>query len=306
MRRRSIVVLLAGCASLAAPAGASAHARSATVALDYKLVLDAGTRAIDGMSVAILDGDRDLRVTAHRPATVTVIGDLGEPMLRIGPAGAWANRASVTAAAEKLVAAGNGWTRLSSHPSYAWHEHRLAPPPYGAGAGNRARFVIPVSVAGRHAAIAGRFVRHTRPALWPWALIAIVLAASAAVAARRRWAVATPLGGVAGAAAVTALAAFSVADAPNGRVAWTQLGLGLFLAAVMFVTLARTRGSRRTAVAGLLGAIAAAVSLGSIGVFRHGVVVSALPAELTRLLVEVALVWGAAAAVTSMRHEGRP
>jgi hypothetical protein len=211
----------------------------------------------------------------------------------------------VTAAAEKLVAAGSGWTRLSSHPSYTWHEHRLAPPPYGTGAGNRARFVVPVSVDGRHAAIAGTFVRHAHPALWPWALVAIVLSASAAVAASRGWAVAIPLGAVAGAAAVTALAAFSVADAPNGHVAWTQLGLGVFLAAVMFVTLARARGSRRTAVAGLLGAIAAAVSLGSVGVFRHGVVVSALPAQVSRLLVEVALVWGAAAAVTSMRHEGR-
>jgi hypothetical protein len=304
MRRSSIVVLLAAL-SLAAPAGASAHARSATVALDYKLVLDAGSRAIRGMSVAILDGDRDLRISARGRSMVTVFGDLGEPMLRIGPAGAWVNRGSVTAAAEKLTAAGRGWKRLSPGATFTWHEHRLAPPPWRQGAGKHARFVIPVAVNGRRDVVAGTFVRHARPALWPWTLLAIVLAGLAFVSTRFGWAVATPLGAVAGAAAVTALAAFSVADAPNGRVAWTQLGLGLFLAAVMFVTLIRSHGSRRAAVSGLLGAIAAAVSLGSIGVFRHGVVISALPAQVSRLLVEIALVWGAAAAVTSIRREGR-
>jgi len=51
MRRGSLVLLL-GLLSLAAPAGASAHARSATVALDYKLVLDPRVNAIGGLEVA--------------------------------------------------------------------------------------------------------------------------------------------------------------------------------------------------------------------------------------------------------------
>jgi len=303
MRRGSLVLLL-GLLSLAAPAGASAHARSATVALDYKLVLDPRVNAIGGLEVAILDGDRDLRLTALHGSTITVLGDLGEPMLRIAPSGTWVNRGSPTALAAKLSTSGRGWARLSSGRSFTWHEHRLAPPPWRAGEA-RARFAAPLLVDGRRIAVSGTFVRHSRPELWPWALVAAGLVSLTVVAVRRGWAVATPLGAVAGAAAVAALVAFSVADAPNGRVAWTQLGLGLFLAAVMFGLLVRSHGARRTAVAGLLGAVAAAVSLGSIGVFRHGVVVSALPATVSRLLVALALVGGAAAAAASLREETR-
>jgi hypothetical protein len=303
MRRGSLVLLL-GLLSLAAPAGASAHARSATVALDYKLVLDVRVDAIGGLDVAILDGDRDLRLTARHGSTITVLGDLGEPMLRIGTTGTQANRSSVSAVAAKIVAAGRGWERVSSDASFTWHEHRLAPPPWRTGV-SRARFVIPVLVDGRRTAVSGTFVRHARPALWPWALVAVGLVSLTVIATRRGWLVATPLAAIAGAAAVSALVAFSVADAPNGRVAWTQLALGLFLAAVIVGLLVRARGVRRTAIAGLLGAIAAAVSLGSLGVFRHGVVVSAFPATLARLLVAVGVVGGVAAAVVSFRPEAR-
>jgi hypothetical protein len=303
MRRGSVPLLLAWL-SLIAPAGASAHARSTTVALDYRLELDARTRSNADLSVGILDGDRDLRLSSRNGSTITVLGDLGEPMLRIGPRGTWVNRASVTAAAEKLTTTGRGWLRLSSGRSVTWHEHRLSPPPWRPGL-PPARFDIPLLVDGKRAAISGTFVHHDRPALWPWAVVAAGLAALTAVAVRLGRPVAIPLGSAAGVAAVSALAAFSVADAPNGRVAWTQLGLGLFLAAVMFFVLVRSHGSRRTAVAGVLGAVAAAVSLGSLGVFRHGVVISALPATVSRLLVEIALVAGAAAAVVSLRAEAR-
>jgi len=81
MRTRIIVLLLVG-VTLAVPAGASAHARSATVALDYRLQLDRSTRSIHSVSVAILDGDRSLRVGA-KGVTVVVRGNLGEPMLCI-------------------------------------------------------------------------------------------------------------------------------------------------------------------------------------------------------------------------------
>src|SRR4051812_13832124 len=84
--RTRIIVLLLVVATLAVPAGASAHARSATVALDYRLKLDRSTRSLPAVSVAILDGDRALRIGV-RGVTVVVRGNLGEPMLRIGPHG---------------------------------------------------------------------------------------------------------------------------------------------------------------------------------------------------------------------------
>ena len=64
MRTRIIVLLLVGF-TLAAPASASAHARTTTVALDYRLNLDRTTRSIPGVSVAIFDGDRALRVSVR-------------------------------------------------------------------------------------------------------------------------------------------------------------------------------------------------------------------------------------------------
>ena len=91
MSKRLVAPFLAF-VTLAVPAGASAHPKAATVALDYRLVLDAATRALPGVSVRILDGDRSLRIGVRRGRLV-VLGDLGEPMLRIGATGTWVNEA---------------------------------------------------------------------------------------------------------------------------------------------------------------------------------------------------------------------
>jgi hypothetical protein len=303
MRTRIIVLLLVGI-TLAAPASASAHARTTTVALDYRLDLDRATRSIPGVSVAILDGDRSLRVGV-RDVTVVLHGDLGEPMLRIGPRGAWVNRASVTAVAERLTQLSHGWARVASGPSYTGHDHRLAPPPYGSRMGAVARFTIPATVDGRPVAISGSFVRYHRPALWPWFLAGVVFAAAVAVALRLHRQLTTGLGTLAGLAALASLIAFAAADAPNGRVAWLQIGLGVGLGLVVCGALVRAREPRRSQLAGLLGAVAAAFSLGSLGVFRHGVVISLLSATASRALLSLALFAGVAAAVTSFLHGGR-
>jgi len=302
--RTGIAVLLCACATLAAPAAASAHARSATVALDYRLVLDRAATSIPGVHVSILDGDRSLRVATAQPPVV-VLGDLGERMLRIERGGVFANRASVTAVAEKLTSPGSGWAKIGGSGSFTWHEHRLAPPPWGSRTGPVARFSIPVLVGGRRALVGGTFVRHARPVLWPWLVAAAIFAAAVAVALRARLGVATPLGAGAALAALCSLVAFSVADAPNGRVAWVQIVLGVLLVAALYAVLIRAPESRRPAVAGVLGAAAAAVSLGSLGVFRHGVVVSALPAAASRAVLELAFLAGVAAAAASLRSEAR-
>ena len=302
MRKRYVAPLLA-CVSLVVPASASAHARSATVALDYRLVLDGSSKRLAGVSVAILDGDRDLRLRVHG-TTVVVRGDLGEPMLRVAPSGTFANRSSVTAVAERLTTSGHGWVRIASGSSFTWHEHRLGPPPYdGSRLGSVARFTIPATVGGKPVTIGGSFVRYGRPSLWPWLLGAAALAAGAMVVVRRwpglRSELATGLGAVAGLAALAGLAAFDAADAPNGRVAWLQIALAVALAAVVYVALVRLRGVRRAHLGGIIGVAAGAVSIGSLSVFRHGVVISLLPGTASRALCVVALAGGAAAAATS-------
>ena len=301
MRTRIVVLLIVGF-TLAAPASASAHARSATVALDYRLVLDRSTRSIHGVSVAILDGDRSVRVRV-RDVTVVVRGDLGEPMLRIAPGGVWVNRASVTAVAERLTHPSHGWGRVGRGPSWTWHEHRLAPPPFGARTGAVASFAIPVTVSGRQLAIGGTFVRYGRPAVWPWLLAGAAFALAVVVAVRQRLRLTTELGTLAGFAALGSLIAFGAADAPNGRVAWLQIVLGVGLAVVVGGVLVRAREPRRSQLAGLLGGVAAVLSLGSLGVFRHGVVVSLLSATASRALLAFALIAGAAAALTSFFDE---
>jgi hypothetical protein len=303
--RTRIIVLLLVVATLAVPAGASAHARSATVALDYRLKLDRSTRSLRAVSVAILDGDRALRIGV-RGVTVVVRGNLGEPMLRIGPHGAFVNRASITAVAERLTKMSHGWARVSPGPSFTWHEHRLAPPPYGGATGPVARFEIPVTIDGRPKTIGGTFVRYARPAIWPWILTSGLFAAAVAVAVRLHRHVTTGLGTTAGLAALGSLIAFSAADAPTGRVAWLQIVLGVGLGIVVCGVLVRSREPRRSQLAGLLGAVAAALSLGSLGAFRHGVVVSLLSATGSRALLALALVAGASAAVTSVASGRRP
>jgi hypothetical protein len=297
---------LAACIVLAIPASASAHARTPTVALDYRLVLDRISQTLPGIDVAILDGDRDIRLDVTR-GDVIVLGDLGEQMLRIGTAGAYANTASPTAAAERLVTPGQGWQRVGGS-SFAWHDHRLSPPPYSSTPGPAGRFAIPALRDGRRIAFRGTFVRTSRPSAWPW-LLGCVAATLALVALlwmrpRRRAALAVATGSVAVAAALTALVTFNAADAPNGRVAWAQIVLGCALGAVGAAGLLRLHGESRTVLAGVLGIAAAVSSIGSLGVYRHGVVVSLLSPALARAVAAIAISAGLAAAATLFVREG--
>jgi hypothetical protein len=58
--------------------------------------------------------------------------------------------------------------------------------------------------------------------------------------------------------------------------------------------------SLRTWSAMIVGVVAAALGLGSLSVFWHGVVVSSLPDDAARLATAVALLGGAAAVVLAL------
>jgi hypothetical protein len=109
---------------------------------------------------------------------------------------------------------------------------------------------------------------------------------------------------VAVAAALTALVTFNAADAPNGRVAWAQIVLGCGLAAVGAAGLIKLHGESRTVLAGVLGIAAAVSSIGSLGVYRHGVVVSLLSPGLARIVAAIAICTGLAAAATLFIRDG--
>ena len=300
---RARLVIVTGLAAVALPAQAAAHGRAPVVALDFRLDIDPAVRAISGVSVRVLDGDRSLQVSVAGGHHVVVRGLLREPVLRIGPDGVWVNAGSPTAAADKLVSKpGSGWVRVSSGSSIAWHDHRLSPPP-ASQPGPAGSFSVPISVDGRAAVIRGTFWRVRSPSVWPWLAGTVVfIAAVAAVAALRRgWrsTLTVGLGTAAGLGALVAITTFAARDAPNGRVAWFQIAAGVVVGAVLAVLLVVFHDRRRVHVAGVIGGIAAVATIGSLPVFWHGVVISALPATSVRLACGLALVGGAAAAALS-------
>ena len=301
VRARFVIV---GClVALALPAHAMAHGRAPAVALDFRLELDPAVRSIPGVSVRVLDGDRSLRLSVAGGHRVVVRGLLREPVLRIGPDGVWVNAGSPTAAADKLISKpGAGWVHVSGGNSIAWHDHRLAPPA-ASQPGPAGSFSVPISVDGRAAVITGTFWRVRSPSVWPWlgGTAALLIAIAAVAALRRGWRsyLTVGLGTAAGLGALVAITTFAARDAPNGRVAWLQIVAGVAVGAVLAVLLVVFHDRRRVHVAGVIGGIAAVATIGSLPVFWHGVVISALPPTPARLACGLALAGGVAAAALS-------
>ena len=297
-----VMVVLA----LLLPANAAAHGRGPVVALDDRLVVGP---PVEGISVRVLDGDRSLEVTVEPGHTVVVRGLLDEPMIRFTDGAVEANRESPTANADRIVTPGTGWKRVARGRSFAWHDHRLSPPAHG-GTGTVGRWSVPLTIDGHPAAIRGTFVGVPGPNILPWLIGAAAFATAIfAVAVRRprsRAALVLVLSVVAAVAALAAITAFAVRDAPTGGVQWFQLAGGATVAIAAGAVLTRTRGTRRTAAAGVIGALAALAMLSSLPIFRHGVVISALPAELARLACAAAVVAGLCAAGLSFLADRPP
>ncbi len=114
---------------------------------------------------------------------------------------------------------------------------------------------------------------------------------------------ATALGVVAGASALAATVAFALRDRPGGGTAWVPIGAALTVAFLLAVPIVCLHGRRRARAAGVAGAVAAAVTIASLPVFWHGVVISALPAAAVRIACGLAFVAGAAAASLSLLRE---
>lgn len=211
------------------------------------------------------------------------------------------NAASPTAAADKLLPSrrpASGWIRLSRARELTWHDHRLAPPP-NLPVGSSAPFALPLTVDGRSAVLRGSFTHVTRPRLWPWllgvAMVVAALAATARAAPGNRGAIAAWAAAVAALAALASSTGFATGESITRPNLWLQVGSAAVLALGAVAVLHLRRQSARTWWAMVIGVIAAALSVGSVEVFWHGVVLSSLPPTLARLAIGAAVVGGIAA-----------
>jgi hypothetical protein len=268
------------------------------VALDYRLAVSPATGRLPGVAVALIDGDRALRVGVAPQHTLTVLGLLGEPMLRFDRDGVWISRRSTTAQSDRLVTSGSGWKRATKGHVYTWHDHRLSPPPLAVGAAAPWRFAARLDE--RRVALTGSFVRVARPTAWPWAVGAAAAALALLAAARRmlarRGVLTTGLAATATLAALVAQTGFVTADELAGTGRWLQVAALAVLAGAAVALLALDRRRRHVWAPMLIGIVAAVICLGSLSVFWHGVVISSLPDWAVRLSTGLAVLAGAGAA----------
>ena len=131
--------MLLGCLaliSLVAPAAASAHLRSGTVAVDYRASIVAPHSA--AYTAQIYQSDRALQMSIRPGHAVTVLGYLGEPMFRLDRSGLWVNVASPTSVVaglmtkrERVVATSPRWRLQRGRRSVIWRDGRVQALPAG-------------------------------------------------------------------------------------------------------------------------------------------------------------------------------
>lgn len=294
-RRRMLVAAVAAlAASLCAPAAASAHLRTGTIAVDYSASVAAPTTA--AYAAEIDQADHALELSASRAHVVTVLGYLGEPMVRLDRDGAWVNAASPTALAVGLlprvaVSSGPGvsWIRHSRAPTVTWRDSRVQQLPAGV---DHSAFAIPMLVDGHATALRGRLVRYPSPMLITWGLLlAGLLGFGIWLVFLRRLEV-TRAAAVAcaalGAVVCPVLALGFALDGDSSPGTWIEGFNEIVFVAVGLALLVRGRDGLRAGAAVGLGLVSLAVGLLDSPVFLHPVVLSLLPGAVTRLLVVVA------------------
>ncbi|GAA2523463.1 hypothetical protein [Pilimelia columellifera] len=125
---------LAGAALALAPAPALAHGDEAPGGSDYTVTVTT-PQPLPGVRVQVIDAGTRLMLTNDSAQTVTVLGDSGEPYLRIRPDGAYENTRSpathrnvtllsAAAPASADPTAAPQWRRVNRDPVARWHDPR--------------------------------------------------------------------------------------------------------------------------------------------------------------------------------------
>ena len=311
-KRLRLVASAAALSALAFPSIADAHSGAPVIAVDYEAKL-ARTVIAAGVTARVIDGNRKLELTVRPPHTAVVGGYGGEPFLRFDGAGVSVNERSLTAVTNRLTLAGAipaldhraqpRWRSISRRHQFAWHDHRLALVPGSmARAGRLGTWWVPVRVDGTALRVQGGLWHSRGPPVVPL-LIVLVAAVGAAVAvavrggSRLRRTTVYVCVVVAGASFLAASSGFSLAHSTPGT--WVGVTLPLVIAAIAVAVFA-LRPESRYAIAAGVGLLIVVESLGQLGVFLHGYVISVFAAPVARGAVGAALLGGVIASIIAL------
>ncbi len=192
MRHLTVLALPLAVLTLAASPAAAHLGRPG-----YTAAVRTVSPTVAGLDVRILGGDDQLSVTNHTTNAITVLGDEGEPYVRLRPDGAVAVNVNApsfyrdggpaTAAAVPATASSDAtarWQTVATNGTYAWHDRRIR--------GAAGSWSIPLRVGPRTATIRGTLARAansdgggTNPIIF-FGPVAFVLAAVLFLARRER------------------------------------------------------------------------------------------------------------------------
>lgn len=281
---------------LLSPAPASAHLRSGTVAVDYRISLQDGQSA--AYRARVYQSDRGISLTVVPGHQVILLGYLHEPVFRLDRSGLAINAASPTAAAVGLLkkdqlvnARAPVWRLKAGKRSVVWHDARAGRLPPGI---RTAAWAVPLVVDGRDARLSGGLTRLPPPSILVWlgvllALLAVPLLVSVLWHAAELLATVAALVG-AGVSVVVALV-FALNRYASPGVWIAGIDEVVFLAVGVWLLV---RGPVNLRVAGAIGTalVSLAVGLSKVAVFLHPIVLAVTPGTLTRVLVLVAIAVG--------------
>lgn len=301
--------MAAATAALAGPSSALAHSGPGpVVAVNYETRIEAVRPPSHAFEARVMDGDQRLWVRAH--TTLIVLGILDEPLLRFERGSVFVNERSPTARIDGISVASiqpsyrkdtpPKWDRVAFGEAFSWHEHRLhaaAALGHGGPARRLAPWTIQLRVDGRAVSIVGGLWYVPPPRLWLWLLpLALGLAAAGAAVRTKRTAVAR--------VAFPALAALAVVVARAGRELYGRPEVGAstyasvaiagLLAVLAVYGLVRARGEVRILIGFVVGVAGIYQGAALVPMLGHGLVLAAIPPNLERASVSLALAAGAA------------
>ena len=320
---RLLVVLVALLAALATAGPAAAHVGGGAAGSDFDARVLAVTPEVPGLAVRVLQFGDEVELVNETGSEVLVPGYDDDPYLRIGPDGVWRNAnspatyinldryAQVDLPEHARRGAEPDWVRVSTEPSYVWHDHRthwmsaeVLPPAVAADPG-RAHTVfawtVPLVHDGMDVAVTGELTWTPPPSrwlVWPVYAVPVLLAVAAGLVARGP----RPLGalllvGAAAAlwhAAATPEPPVSVSSHAGAVVSALLPALtAVLVAALGFRASRRGRGAMTGLFAVVLGWLLLVQGLPDVDVLWTANVASTGPHALARVAVTLLLALGA-------------